>query len=399
MNDYITQFRSKMTYYWLSAHFTELGKFSAQVVSVARKEGDAVVQAAATLGVARHLRAMGQFRMARAGAESSFTQAEALGNAPLMTDALVERARIMLEGYLDPLEARADLEQALALAVGVRYVEGESLAYVGMARAELLMDNPEKALHWSEAALKLAREHFDNLALAEAGLARGLALMALRRSKEADHALDDALTLCKRLDYNVYRPLIALAILMNQPRYTPEHLRILRAYATGDQWRDHFAVRWLAFETLTHAHLVMSAGGSPEAALRTVDHLRELAVEVEHPPLAMVYLRWMAYLLSEYGDAKDRADAPNFAADWLALTREHQNPFQQMLAHAALGLTHAQVGAARRSYEHYRQARQLAASLAFPRLQFALTLPMLLSGFMWQVQRVLGWLGLRRRSD
>ncbi|MFQ3648565.1 MAG: hypothetical protein SNJ80_16675 [Anaerolinea sp.] len=399
MNDYVTQFRNKMTYYWLSAHFADLGKFSAQVVSVARKEGDAVVQAAATLGVARHLRATGRFRMARAGAESSYAQAEALGNAPLMADALIERARIMLEGYFDPLEARSDLEQALALATGVHYVEGETLAYVGVARAELLMDNPEKALSWADNALKIAREHFDNLALAEAGLARGLALIALRRPKEADHALDDTLTLCKRLDYNVYRPLIALAILMNQPRYTPEHLRILRAYATGDQWRDHFAVRWLAFETLTHAHLVMEASDHPNAALRTVDHLRELAVEAEHPPLMMAYLRWMAYLLSEHGTPADRADAPKFAADWLALAQEHHNPFQQMLAHAALGMTHAQIGQARRAYEGYREARRLAQSLDIARMSRLFTVQMLLSGLVWQIQRVLGWLGLRRRVD
>jgi tetratricopeptide (TPR) repeat protein len=399
MNDYVTQFRNKMTYYWLSAHFADLGKFSAQVVSVARKEGDAVVQAAATLGVARHLRATGKFRMARAGAESSYQQAEALGNVPLMVDALVERARIFTEGYFDPLEARNDLEQALTLAISSHYVEGETLACVGMARAELLLENPEVALSWADEALKLARDHLDNLALAEAGLARGLALMALRRAKEADHALDDALTLCKRLDYDVYRPLIALAILMNQSRYTPEHLRILRAYATGDQWRDHFAVRWLAFETLAHAHLVMETGDYLNAALRTVDHLRELAVEAEHPPLAMAYLRWMAYLLSQYGSASDRADAPKFAADWLALAQEHHNPFQQMLAHAALGTTNARLGRARRAYESYRAARQIAQSFSFFRMTWLVTVQMLLSGLVWQIQRVLGWLGLRRSDD
>lgn len=397
MSDYITQFRSKMNYYWLSAYFTDLGKFSAQVISVARREGDAVVQAAATLGVARHLRAIGKFRMARISAEASYEQAEALGNPPLMVDALVERARILTEGYFDPLEARSDLDQALALAIGTQYVEGETLAYVGMARAELLLENPEAALHWADAAIKLAREQLDNVALAEAGLARGLALMALRRHKEADHTLDDTLSLCKRLDYDVYRPLAALAILMNQPRYTAEHLRILNAYATGDPWRDHFAVRWLAYETLIHAHLV--AGDGLEPALRAADRLREMAVAVEHPPLEMGYLRWMAYLLAEYGDPQQRAAAPDYAEDWLRLAQEHHNPFQQMLACVALGMTYTRCGRARRAYESYRAARKIAQGFSFTRMAWLVTVPMLLSGLLWQIQRVLSWLGLRRNDD
>jgi tetratricopeptide (TPR) repeat protein len=397
MNDYITQFRNKMTYYWLSAHFADLGKFSAQVISVARKEGDPVVQAAATLGVARHLRATGRFRMARVGAESSFAQAEMLGNAPLMVDALVERARILMEGYFDPLEARSDLEQALALATGVQYAEGESLACVGVARAELLSNRPEEALRWSERAQALAKAHFDNVALAEAGLIRGMTLMALRRGKEADHILDDALSLCKRLDYTVYRPLIALAILINQPRYTSEHLRILTAYATGDQWRDHFAVRWLAFEALIHAHL--STEGGISAALDAAEQLRALADEVEHPPLLIAYMRWMNYMLCEYGDAQDCEEALEFAANWLALSEEFRNPFQQMLAHAALGMTYAQTGRARRAYESYREARSLAQSLEAAQMRRTFTLQMLLSGLVWQIQRLLAWLKLRRHHD
>ncbi len=397
MNSYITQFRNKMSYYWLSAHFADLGKFSAQVVSVARREGDPVVQAAATLGVARHLRATGRFRMARAGAESSFAQAETLGNAPLMVDALVERARILTEGYFDPLEARSDLEQALALAVGVQYVEGESLACVGFARAELLAERPQEALAWAVRAQTLAKAHFDNVALAEAGLIHGLTLMALRRSKEADHVLDDTLSLCKRLDYTVYRPLVALAILMNQPRYTSEHLRILTAYATGDQWRDHFAVRWLAHETLIHAHL--SAGDSIDAALNAAEALRALADEVEHSPLRLAYLRWMNYMLCEYGDAQDCEEALEFATNWLALSEEFRNPFQQMLAHAALGMTYAQAGRARRAYESYREARGLAQSLEVVQMRRTFTLQMLLSGLVWQIQRLLEWLKLRRYRD
>lgn len=397
MSDYITQFRSKMNFYWLSAYFTDLGKFSAQVVSVARREGDAVVQAAATLGVARHLRAIGKFRMARTGATSSYEQAERLGNWPLVVDALVERARIFIEGYFDPLEARNDLEQALALAIDSQYVEGETLACVGMARAELLLDTPETALAWADEAIRLAREQLDNVALAEAGLARGLALIALRRHKEADHTLDDTLSLCKRLDYDVYRPLAALAILMNQPRYTTEHLRILNAYATGDPWRDHFAVRWQAFETLIHAHLVADDG--LEVALYAADQLRALAEEVDHPPLEMGYLRWRAYLLSEHGDPTQRVAAIDDAESWLQLAQEHHNPFQQMLAYAACGASYARCGRARRAYESYRAARQIAHSFAFFRMTWLVTAPMLLNGFLWQVQRVLRWLGLRRSDD
>lgn len=393
MNDYISQFRSKMTYYWLSAHFGDLGKFSAQVVSVARREGDPIVQAAATLGVARHLRATGSFRMARAAADSSFTQSEVLGNALLMADALTERARITLEGYFDPLEARSDLSQALTLAVGVKYVEGEALACVGLARAWLLADRPAVALEWASRAERLAREHLDSLALAEASLVRGLTLMTLGRRREADSVLDDALSLCKRLDYNVYRPLVAIAIVLNQPYYSDAHVRILTAYATSPEWQDHFAVRWAASEGLIQvANHSLEKDESLTLALAAADRLRALAVEVQHPPLALAYARWMGYLALTYSHDYDEAAA--HMVDLIELARQYANPFQAMHGWMRLGLIYRDMGNSTRAHEAFRSARTVALSIGDAEQARVLLLLQLVSGALGLLQRVLSWFGL-----
>lgn len=394
MNDYIVQFRSKITFYWLSAHFSDLGRFSAQVVSVARRDGDSVVQAAATLGIARHLRATGRFRLARAAADSSLQQSQSLGNPLLTADALIERARILMEGYFDPLEARTDLDQALALSLSAGYVEGEALACVGMARAWLMREQPLIALHWADRAEALARKHMDNLALAEAGLVRGLTLITLERRREAHSTLTDALALCKRLDYNVYRPLISIAMVLNhEATFDLTHVSILETYATDAEWRDHFAVRWAAREGIVqiYAHLIEDYERLAQA-LAAADHLHKLSLEAQHPPLALIYGRWMGYLLATCGRY---ASAQSHTREVIALARQYANPYQEMKGWAALGAASLQEQPEQACHA-FQQARTLAFSLGDTHQANAVLLPMLLSGLRWQIQRVLAWLGWGR---
>ncbi len=392
MNDYANNFRDKMAFYWLNANFAEMGKFSAQVVSAARKQSDEPVEALAHIGMAQHLRATGKYRLALASVERALTQAELIGNREIQADALIERARILLVGYVDPMSANSDASEVLALATDISYSQGYTYACIVLAQAAVAMGKMRDALRWGDLAAKTAQSHLDHLAVVESGLLLGQILSHANRTKDADSILDDTLSLCKRMDYRYYRPLVAMEILLNRPVYTTEHVRILQAYSDGNEWAEHTLVRVTALEGLVRLHRnAKMPSYNMREAFRAVDRLRALAVEVQHPPLTFRYLSVMADLHMQDGDT---LEAEIDLSDLVSLARDFHNPFQEMQAQRRLGDSFRSQRDFEAAYTAYEKAREIAAALKDDETLRGLWLGWLVSGALRQVTRLMRWLGL-----
>jgi tetratricopeptide (TPR) repeat protein len=389
MNDYANNFRDKMAFYWLNANFAEMGKFSAQVVSAARKQSDEPVEALAHIGMAQHLRATGKYRLALTSVERALTQAEQIGNREIQVDALVERGRILLVGYLDPMSANSDLSEALALALEISYTQGYTYACIVLAQAAVTMGKMRDALRWGDLAAKTAQSHLDHLAVVESGLLLGQILSYSMRTKEADSILDDTLSLCKRMDYRYYRPLVAMEILLNRPVYTAEHVRILQAYAEGNEWAEHTLVQVTALEGLVrlHRHDEMPSYDMNQA-FRVADKLRALAVDIQHPPFMFRYLNLMGDMHLQEGNY-DEADVD--LRDTVMLAREFHNPYQEMRAQRRLGEVYSNKRDYEAAFAAYEQARDIAASLKDDQTLRGLWLAWVITGALRQLTRLVRW--------
>lgn len=285
-------------------------------LTMARREGNASVEIIALLGLAQAQCSLGHFDFARDYVNQAVEGANDIHTVGLMIDALLARARIAREGYLQTGEALEDYRKAVDYAFEAGDMRRYAGAVLGMGE---IASSPDESSKHAWKAIDIAREIKDDQLEARAIL---LLANAFIRKNEYSKASDGLLVALRKAQAAKDRLLESVIIgqqgvVLAQAADSFE--RGLEQQLTALDVARGLEAVFHEFMRLYMLAMTLAAAKDLAEARRYYDQMLALAQDIQHPPYEMYSLgmigQWQELrqnpesAISYYGRAVDMARA------------------------------------------------------------------------------------------
>ena len=362
-------------------------------LTMARREGNARVEIIALLGLAQAQCSLGHFDFARDYINQAVDGANALRAVGLMIDALLARARIAREGYLQTGEALEDYRKAVDYAFEAGDMRRYALSVLGMGE---IASNPDESSKHAWKAIDIAREMNDD------GLeARAILLLAnaFIRKHEYSKANDGLLVALRKAQAAKDRLLESVIIgqqgvVLAQDADSFE--RGLEQQLTALEVARGLEAVFHEFMRLYTLAMTLATAKDLAEARRYFDQMLALAQDIKHPPYEM-------YTLGMIGQWQELRRKPDSAIAYYGravdMARDVGNPHSEARYLYALGsvyLSQWEFAAAR---QEYGKARAIYQSLDDGRNATRVRASILYTYLLALASRLLRLLGVQPAAD
>lgn len=326
-------------------------------LTMARRESNSSVEIIALLGLAQAQCSLGHFDFARDYINQAVDRANAVRAVGLMIDALLARARIAREGYLQTGEALEDYRKAVDYAFEAGDMRRYALSVLGMGE---IASSPDESSKHAWKAIDIAREMNDDQLEARSIL---LLANAFIRKNEYSKANDGLLVALRKAQAAKDRLLESVIIgqqgvVLAQDADSFE--RGLQQQLTALEVARGLEAVFHEFMRLYTLAMTLAAAKDLAEARRYFDQMLALAQDIKHPPYEM-------YTLGMIGQWQELRRNPDSAISYygraVEMARAVGNPHSEARYLYALGsvyLSQWEFAAAR---QEYGQARAIYQSL------------------------------------
>ena len=326
-------------------------------LTMARRENNRSLEIIALLGLAQGQCALGHFEYAREYALQAVDAAALIGSASLMTDALIVRARVAREGYLQTAEASDDYGRAVDIAFEAGDMRRYAQSLLGLGE---IATSPDAASKHAWKAIDIARELRD--AQLEAGATLLLANAFIRKQEYSKAS--DGLLVALRMAQSVKDRLLESVIIGQQGLVLAQNddsyeRGIQQQRAALDVARGMEAVFHEYMRLYTLAMTTLAAQDMTDAR-SYFDQMLALAQDIQHPPYEMYALG----LLGHWHELRENADGARAAYQRaIELARMVKNPAGEARYLYALGAVHQAQWDFEGARRCYREARAIYQAL------------------------------------
>ncbi len=342
---------------------TKSGAFSEIVdrchveLTLARREGKHSVEVIALLGLAQAQCSLGHFDFARDYVNQAVDGAKALRSVGLMVDALLARARIAREGYLQTGEALDDYRKAVDYAFEGGDMRRYARSVLGMGE---IASSPDESSKHAWKAIDIAREINDDRLEARAIL---LLSNAFIRKHEYSKA-NDGLLVALRKAQAVKDRLLESVIIGQQGLVLAQDAD---SFERG--WEQQLTALEVArgleavfheFMRLYMLAMTQTAAKDLDEARRYFDQMLALAQDIQHPPYEMYTLG----LLGQWQELRRNPDsASSYYGRAVDMARAVGNPQSEARYLYALGSVYMSQWEFAAARQEFNQARAIYRSL------------------------------------
>lgn len=338
-----------------SGSFNEIVDRCHVELTLARRENNHSVEIIALLGLANAQCSLGHFEFARDYANQAADGAKALASTSLLTDALVTRARIAREGYLQTPEAFDDYSKAVDLSFEAGDLQRYSQSLLGLGE---IASNPEESSKHSWKVIDIARElHDDHLE------ARAILLLSNSFIRREDFSkANDGLLVALRKAQSVRDRLLESIIIGQQglvlAQESDSFERGVQQQLTALEVARGMEAVFHEFMRLYTLAMTMLAARDLSNARNYFDQMLALSQDIQHPPYEM-------YALGLLGQWHELRNQPESAIAYyeraIQVARAVNNPASEARYLYALGAVFQSqwdFDSARRKYHESRKIYQ-----------------------------------------
>ena len=363
-----------------SGGFSEIVDRCHVELTMARREDNHSVEIIALLGLAQAQCSLGHFDFARDYINQAAEAADAIHSVGLMIDALLARARIAREGYLQTGEALEDYGKAVDYAFEAGDMRRYAQAVLGMGE---IASSPDESSKHAWKAIDIAREINDGQLEARAIL---LLSNAFIRKNEYNKANDGLLVALRKAQAAKDRLLESVIIgqqglVLAQDADSFE--RGLEQQLTALEVARGLEAVFHEFMRLYTLAMTLANANDQAGARNYLDQMLALAQDIQHPPYEMYTLgmlgQWQELrrnpdsALSYYGRAVEmarRVSNPHSEARYLyALGSVYMSQWEFAAARTEFG----QARAIYQSLDDGRNATRVRASIVYTYLMAVAT--------------------------
>lgn len=358
-------------------------------LTLARRENRFTVEIIALLGLAAAQCSLGHFGFARDYVNQAVESADTIRSVGLLVDALILRARIAREGYLQTAEAQEDYERAVNLAFEAGDMRRYGRALLGMGE---IAAQPGESGKQAWRIIDIARELND-----EQLEARAILLLANAFIRKGEHSkASDGLLVALRKAQAVKDRLLESVIIGQQGLALAQHAdsfdRGIQQQLTALEVARGMEAVFHEFMRLHTLASTLMAAGKHSDALNYLDEMLALAQDVAHKPYEM-------YTLGILGQLNAAAGKPASARRYFALAvdaaRELAHPAYEARYLYALGAVYQAQWDFTSARAQYKQARSLYLSLADGRNATRVRATVVYTYFLAFAARILKLMGMQ----
>ena len=326
-------------------------------LTMARREGNHSVEIIALLGLAQAQCSLGHFDFARDYINQAVDGAKSINSAGLMIDALLARARIAREGYLQTGEANDDYRQAVDYAFAAGDMRRYAQAVLGLGE---IASSPDESSKHAWKAIDIARETNDDKLEARAIL---LLSNAFIRKNEYGKA-NDGLLVGLRKAQAVKDRLLESVIIGQQGLVLAQDAdsfeRGLEQQLTALEVARGLEAVFHEFMRLYTLAMTLAKAEDLDEARAYLDQMLALAQDIQHPPYEMYTLGMLGQWQELRGNAESAISYYGRAVD---LARKVGNPQSEARYLYALGSVYTSLWDFAAARQEYTQARAIYRAL------------------------------------
>ena len=256
-------------------------------LTMARREGNASVEIIALLGLAQAQCSLGHFEFARDYVNQAVYGANVIAAVSLTIDALLARARIAREGYLQTGMALEDYRQAVDLAFEAGDMRRYALAVLGMGE---IASSPDDSSKHAWKVIDIAREIKDDQLEARAILMLSNSFMRKNDYSKANDGLLVALRKAQAAKDRLLESVIIgqQGVVLAQDADSFE--RGLEQQLTALEVARGLEAVFHEFMRLYMLAMTLAAANDLTEARRYYDQMLALAQDIQHAPYEMYTL-------------------------------------------------------------------------------------------------------------
>jgi len=285
-------------------------------LTLARREGKRGQECLALQGLAQGQCSLGNFAFARDYAQEALELAEADLPPSAVVDALLLRARIAREGYLDSPAAAEDAERAVSLAHEAGDMRRYASALLAMGEAAKQADDAQKHA-WR--CIDLARDLADECLEARAILLLGNSFIRKQKGSQASDALFVALEKAQKLQHRLLESVIIGqqgAVLAQSSESFARGMQQQKIALEASRNRQAVYHEYMRLYSMARSY---TKHEMREQARASLDEMLALAQDIQHEPYAMYALGLLGqyheqggqlrHALDLYSQAREQAQA------------------------------------------------------------------------------------------
>ena len=326
-------------------------------LTLARREKNYSMEVIALLGLAQAQCSLGHFDFARDYVNQAVDAAEAIGSRSLMTDALVIRARIAREGYLQTAEAFDDYRKAVdySFEAGDMRRYGQSLLGLGEIAA-----SPDESSKHAWKVIDIARELNDGQMEARAILLLSNAFIRKQDFSKANDGLLVALRKAQSVKDRLLESVVIgqQGLVLAQDSDTFE--RGIQQQLTALEVARGMESVFHEFMRLYTLAMTMLAAKDLSDARDYFDQMLALSQDIQHPPYEMYALG----LLGQWQELRSQPDsAIAYYQRAVEMARTVSNPASEARYLCALGSVFQSQWDFEGARRKYKEARAIYQAL------------------------------------
>lgn len=342
---------------------TKSGAFSEIVdrchveLTMARREGNHSVEIIALLGLAQAQCSLGRFDFARDYINQAMDGAKAIGAVGLMVDALLGRARIAREGYLQPGEALEDYSRAVDYAFEAGDMQRYAQSVMGMGE---ISSSPDESSKHAWKAIDIAREINDDRLEARAILMLANAFIRKNEYSKANDGLLVALRKAQGAKDRLLESVIIgqQGVVLAQDADSFE--RGLEQQLTALEVARGLEAVFHEFMRLYTLAMTLVTANDLAEARRYFDQMLALAQDIQHSPYEMYTLGMIGQWQELRGNPDSAISYYGRAVDMARAVGNPQSEARYLYALGSVYMSQWEFAAAR---QEYGKARAIYQSL------------------------------------
>lgn len=376
-----------------SGAFSEIVDRCHVELTMARREGNQSVEIIALLGLAQAQCSLGHFDFARDYVNQAVDGANAIRAVGLMIDALLARARIAREGYLQTGDALEDYRKAVDYAFEAGDMRRYALSVLGMGE---IASSPDESSKHAWKAIDIARELND-----ERLEARSILLLANAFIRKNEHSkANDGLLVALRKAQAAKDRLLESVIIGQQGVVLAQDAdsfdRGLEQQLTALEVARGLEAVFHEFMRLYTLAMTLAAAADLAEARRYFDQMLALAQDIKHSPYEM-------YTLGMIGQWQEQRGNPDSAISYygraIDMARAAGNPHSEARYLYALGSVYASRWEFTAARQEYGKARAIYQSLDDGRNATRVRASIVYTYLLALASRILRLLGARPSGD
>lgn len=326
-------------------------------LTMARREGNHSLEIIALLGLAQAQCSLGHFDFARDYINQAVEGANALHSVGLMIDALLARARIAREGYLQTGEALEDYRKTVDYAFEAGDMRRYAQSVLGMGE---IASDPSESSKQAWKAVDIAREINDDQLEARAILLLSNAFIRQNQHSKANDGLLVALRKAQAAKDRLLESVIIgqQGVVLAQDADSFE--RGLQQQLTALEVARGLEAVFHEFMRLYTLAMTLEAANDLSQAHSYLDQMLALAQDIQHPPYEM-------YTLGMLGQWQELRQNPDSAISYYGravdMARSVGNPHSEARYLYALGSVFMSKWEFAGARQEYGKARAIYQSL------------------------------------